>query len=419
MRNNHSIQIRPILPALLAIIIDSLGFGLVYPVFTALLASKNSAIVAGMNLTTREFFLGLGYMLYPLAMLFGASFMGDLSDLWGRKKTLIICMLGITASLLLMGFGAIFSSMTLLLVGRGLSGLVAGSQPIAQAAVADKSTQENKASHMGLVTITISIGIVVGPLLGGFLSDRAFGSFFNFATPFFFCALIALLNAIWLKLSFHETFHTTRDSKFHIARPITLFIDAWKADKVREISWIFFLMQVGFGIFYQYSLVIFKMEYHYANWALGTFTAFLGCCFIPPMIWVMPRMTKHFSIESIAFWTLLITGISEVAFRYTQFGWLLWILAIPTASADIMAYTALMTIFSNSVGEQSQGWVMGIFGAVLAISWATVGVSTNLVPYLGNRGLLLIGGILMILSALFMMHFKTQKDKIRIYDKAI
>ena len=58
--------------------------------------------------------------------------------------------------------------------------------------------------------------------------------------------------------------------------------------------------------------------------------------------------------------------------------------------------------------KNSQGWVMGIFGATVAISFAIAGAATNLLTLLTPRHIIIIGGILMLLSGLgmFWLHKK-------------
>jgi len=82
-------------PCLLAIVIDVFGYGLVYPIMTAIFTNPSNPPLSSLHSETlRNFFMGLSYMLYPLGMLFGASFMGDLSDHFGRKKVIALCMGG-------------------------------------------------------------------------------------------------------------------------------------------------------------------------------------------------------------------------------------------------------------------------------------------------------------------------------------
>jgi MFS transporter, DHA1 family, tetracycline resistance protein len=131
-------NLKTIAPCLLAITVDSLGFGLVYPILTMMFGGAHRTLLGpGVSAAEADFLFGLGYMLYPAGMFFGASMLGDLSDRFGRKPVLIICMGGLSLATAMMAAGIELRSVALLLFGRFLSGLMAGSQPIAQAAVSD------------------------------------------------------------------------------------------------------------------------------------------------------------------------------------------------------------------------------------------------------------------------------------------
>ena len=43
-----------------------------------------------------------------------------------------------------------------------------------------------------------------------------------------------------------------------------------------------------------------------------------------------------------------------------------WIAVIPIAAGAGLSYLSVLTLFSNSVDEKSQGWVMGIVGSIVA-----------------------------------------------------
>ena len=71
-----------IAPSLFAVMIDAMGFGLVYPMMTAILTSTSHPIISPeASLHLRHFYLGLSFLLYPLGM-----FLEPLS--WGTFQTL-------------------------------------------------------------------------------------------------------------------------------------------------------------------------------------------------------------------------------------------------------------------------------------------------------------------------------------------
>jgi len=394
------------MPIFLAIVVDTMGYGLVYPILTALFTEPNSPILpVGASHHLRDFYLGLAYLLFPLCMLFGASFFGDLSDVYGRKKVLIFCVIGLFFSFLVMGIGISYNSLTLLMIGRAFNGLMAGSQPIAQAAIADMSTKQNKAKHMSYMVFVISIGIVIGPAIAGVFSDKSIISFFSYSTPFIVTAILSLVAVIWIVFGFHETFKRDRTKKISIFRPVLIFVEAFAHKSIRLLSFIFLLFQIGMGVYFSMSLVFLRMEFGYDSFKLGMFTAYLGVWFAAGLLLFMPILIRKLSLQAIATLGIFITGLAFLASSATRSELTFWLLAIVVAIADVIAYSTMMTIFSNQVDEKSQGWVMGIFGATVAIAWAIAGLMTNLVPELGASGLIAVGRILYILSTALMVIF--------------
>ncbi len=401
---------RGISPCLYAVMIDAMGFGLVYPMMTAILTSTAHPLIpVDASLVLRHFFLGLGFLLYPLGMFFGASFLGDLSDMWGRKKVLLFCMGGIFLSFLLMAVGTDFLSLWVLMLGRLLSGLMAGSQPIAQAAIADLSTQKTKALNMTSMTLALSVGNALGPFLGGFFSDSNLLPLFTFATPFYFSALLALSAVVWIAGAFEETFTQTRSKTIHFMRPIHIFIEAFQHQSVRFLSIIFLIMQVGFSLYFQLMPVWLHTRWNYVSWQLGTFNGLIGVSFALGLLLVMRMALKFWDIEHITVATLFLTGISQMISALIPIELFQWILAVPVALFDCLAYTGMLTCFSKAVSAQLQGWAMGISGSVMALAWVLAGLSTNLIATLGLPCLILTGGILIILSGVLMCFVKTQK----------
>ena len=308
-----------------------------------------------------------------------------------------------------MAFGVIAASLTLLLVGRALSGLMAGSQPIAQAAISDLSTPETKALNMSLITFVICIGLVLGPLMGGIFSDpRIFGGF-GFQTPFFIAAGISLITMIWILLSFQETYLPKGKKALSFFQPLRILIDAFFHKEVRFLVSIFLLMQVGFGLYFQTILIQIKELYGYSSFLLGSFNGFMGLAFALGTLFVIPLALKKWKVLTLAIFCLTLTGVIQIWAGANDNQILTWILAFPLSMSDIIAYTMMMTIFSNAGNKDQQGWVMGIFGATVAISFALVGASTNLLSLIGTHQLIILGGVLGILSGLGMVWYQRAK----------
>ena len=104
--------------------IGLMGFGIILPLFP-FYAERLGASPEIITLTMAVFSLG---------QFIAAPFWGRLSDSIGRKKVLIISLIGSTIAYVMLAFA---ETLTMVIISRVLSGLMAGNISIAFAYVAD------------------------------------------------------------------------------------------------------------------------------------------------------------------------------------------------------------------------------------------------------------------------------------------
>jgi EmrB/QacA subfamily drug resistance transporter len=108
--------------------------------------------------------------IYLLTSTITVPFYGKLSDLYGRKPLLMI---GITLFLVGSALSGLSQDMTQLIVFRGIQGLGAGALfPISLAVIGDLFTPAERGKYQGLFGAVFGISSIVGPLLGGFLTEQ-------------------------------------------------------------------------------------------------------------------------------------------------------------------------------------------------------------------------------------------------------
>ncbi|MGH8782867.1 MFS transporter [Paraburkholderia sp.] len=393
-------------PCLLAIAIDAMGFGLVYPIMAAIFSDPHSGIISSStNPHLRNFLLGLGYGVYPFCMFFGSSLMGELSDGYGRRKIMLLCVFGLALSYLLMALGALLPSIALLLVGRGLSGLMAGCQGIAQAAITDVSTPETKAYNMSIMSIAFSAGVIVGPVLGGVTSDRTIAPFFNYGTPFLLVAALSVFCGLWTFWFYRDVVVPKGGTRIDLLLPLRIIYEAARHHRVAFLSVVFFLMQVGYGLYLQTIMLVLQTRFQYTSSQLGMFSGLIGICFVFGLMVIVRLMLKVWSVVDIAKAGLLIAGIGQILSALLPNEIALWVLGMVVGCFDMIAYTTMYTAYSDAVAEERQGWALGVAGSVMAIAWVVTGFLTNLLPVLGELGLLMVGGLSFILSFLIMVAY--------------
>lgn len=111
------------------------------------------------------------FSLYLLTQAVTVPVYGKLSDVFGRKPLLIFGIVVFVAASVFCGFAW---SMEALIVGRALQGIGAGAiQPIGMTVIGDLYSVEERAKVQGYVASVWAASAVLGPTLGGLLSDYA------------------------------------------------------------------------------------------------------------------------------------------------------------------------------------------------------------------------------------------------------
>ena len=108
--------------------------------------------------------------IYLLTSTITVPFYGKLSDLYGRKPMLMI---GVTIFLIGSALSGLSQDMAQLLLFRGIQGMGAGALfPIALAVIGDLFTPQERGKYQGLFGAVFGISFIVGPFLGGLLTDN-------------------------------------------------------------------------------------------------------------------------------------------------------------------------------------------------------------------------------------------------------
>ncbi len=144
-------------------LLDLIGFGIVIPILPFL----------SPELGASKFDIALIIVVYAICSGLMSPFWGRLSDRWGRKRTLMLCLLGAAVSYVALAFA---HALWMIFAARAFAGLMAGNLPVAAAMMADLTSLEDRASAMGKLGAAFGLGLVLGPFLGGLLSGDT-GSF--------------------------------------------------------------------------------------------------------------------------------------------------------------------------------------------------------------------------------------------------
>lgn len=342
------------------VLFDLLGVGIIIPVFAALFL-KGNFLPAEMSFQSRTILLGVLSVMYPLAQFFGSPILGAFSDKYGRKPVLLVSLLGTFVGYILFAAGIFFKSIPLLFISRLLDGFTAGNISVANSAIADMSDPKTRAKNFGLIGMAFGIGFVIGPFLGGVLSDPSILPWFNFSTPFLFAALLSCLNIVFVLRSFAETLKV-KNSKLHI-HPLTGFVNIKKAfalPHLRILFTVMFFTVFGFSFFTQFFQVFLIERFAYTQSDIGYLFAFMGVCIALVQGGLVRTLVKYFHPPQILRVSLLGLAITLpfLVLQHQSFHIYFIIPFISIFNGLTMPNTSALV--SQSADASSQGEIMGI-----------------------------------------------------------
>jgi predicted MFS family arabinose efflux permease len=353
------------------VFVDLIGQGLVFPIIDTLIMEPASGFLPkDTSLADRHFDYGLVIGMFFLAWFLGVVYVSKVSDSIGRKNALLICLAGALAGYAITIVALLVNSLWLLILGRAITGFTAGNQPIAQAAMIDGSIDAaDRDRNMGYIVTGVSFGLVGGPIIGGILSDRSLlGGFANLELPFY-GALVLVLVAIGLVIVFFRDVRTERTP--FVFRPSDITDSLWRVTRhpvVLRIMPVYSLFMIANVTFYVFIDNYLTSAFDYgvigtsaAMLVIGAALAFSSTFLVKP---VQQRIDKRqimraslmtMVVCAFAFALLPVAALTfvPVFFFYFLFG---------------VSYPTVLGIFSGSVSEADQGWVMGVTTAVFCLA---------------------------------------------------
>lgn len=141
----------------LTVFVDLLGFGIVLPLLPYYAREFNAS-----GMTAGALIASYSAMQFVFAPLWGRW-----SDRIGRRPVLLVSLAGSTLSYLLF---ALAHSIGMLFISRIFAGIAGANISVAQAFIADSTSERDRARGMGLIGAAFGLGFVFGPAIGGLLA---------------------------------------------------------------------------------------------------------------------------------------------------------------------------------------------------------------------------------------------------------
>lgn len=390
------------------LLLDTIGIGMVIPIIPTIFTDPTSHdfLLHGYPESTWYFLAGLITALFGLMQFIASPILGELSDVYGRKRLLTIGVGVLAFSQLLFGFGVSIGSVVLLLVSRTVAGIAAANFSIVQASIADVSLPQDRAKNFGLVGAAFGIGFILGPLLSGWIAGFSGSA----AAPFWFAATLGLINVLSVTLFLPETHaHRKAASRFHLFKGIQNIRAALTDKDARPVYFSNFLYMSGFAFFTSFSGVYLVGRFGFSESLIGSFFGVIGASIVVTQLFILRALAHRYSEKAILRYSMAVTALAIFAYPFMPDPLLLFALG-PVIAIPIGLTTANMTaLVSKSVSAERQGAALGINSSLLAFSQGVVPVVAGVgAGVIGLSAPFFTAAILMLIAwAMLFFFFRT------------
>lgn len=329
-----------------AVLIDSIGFGIVLPVLPRLVVELAHV---GLADATR---IG-GYMLvaFALAQFFAGPVLGSLGDSIGRRPVLLLSMLAFAADYALM---AAAPTIGWLFVGRIVAGIAGAVYGPANAVLADVTPPEKRGATFGLMGAAFGIGFILGPALGGLLAT------FGPRAPFIAAAVLAGLNALWILIVMPETMTPDRRRPFDLreAHIFAAFKPLFHAGNAKWLLLAAFLWQFAHMVYPATWAFFAELALGWNEQAIGWSLAASGLAMAAVQMLVTGRAIARYGEERTVVFGMLAGATVFVGYVFAREGWMIYCL-IAVSAFQALAYPSINALLSRITDASHQGALQG------------------------------------------------------------
>jgi MFS transporter, DHA1 family, tetracycline resistance protein len=333
------------------VFIDFIGFALVLPfIFFYAESFGASPLVFGLLLAS-----------YSIAQFVFTPIWGNLSDRFGRRKILLLCLLGSGVAYVVFGLA---NSLFLLFVSRIIAGAMGATFPVASAYVADTTAPENRMKYMGKIGAAFGLGFIIGPAIGGTLSGL-----YGFALPSLAAAALAFANFALGYFRLPETRKTemvgrNRESFATTFRTITAKTD------MKLLLATYFLAMLAFFVLDGTGTPWGKEVFGFGPFQVGLLFLYIGIVSAIAQGLIIPKLARRYSPQ-----LLLLVGIISMAAGLAMMGAItsynLPALIISSSLIPLgmgIGIASINTLVSLRASAERQGSSLGVTQSVSGIA---------------------------------------------------
>lgn len=338
-------------------------------------------------------------VIYAACMFIAAPILGRISDRYGRRPILLVCLIGSAVGYFIFGIGG---ALWVLFVSRAIDGLTAGNWSIVQAYISDITGESERAKYLGMLGAASGLGLVIGPVFGGIFSQ------ISLVTPVYIAGIFALVAGVLCiillpeSLSLKNRNHTEIKLKDinpfrSIGRMLTRPVIGVLLIVSSIVEFVFDGANVNIPVYLIYKFNISPLE-------MGVLSSIMGIILVIIQGGLIGKLSEKFRDKTLILMGLLIMATGFALFTLVPS--LLWIICV--SAIFIIGLGIILPIISAQLSKNTspneQGTVFGVNSSLLGLMaalgplWAGLAYDAFMptAPYWIGVILLLIAFILMV-----------------------
>jgi DHA1 family tetracycline resistance protein-like MFS transporter len=340
---------------LITIAIDSIGLGIIIPSLPDLVAET-----AHVSRDASTEYYKLILVIYAVMQFLFSPLIGNLSDRFGRRPVLLLSVLGLGLDYLFMFLAP---DIWWLVVGRALSGMFGASFTTAAAYIADISTDDNRAQNFGLIGAAFGVGFIIGPAIGGLVSE------WGLRAPFAIAAVLSLVNFFYGLVVLKESLPASERRAFDMKRanPLGAIKQVKKFSRNKYLFIVLFLVMISNMATHSLWNYYTEKKFAWSNLDIGISLAVVGVCFGLVQGGLSGKIVQKLGEKGAATLGVLTLAVVTFSIGLINQGWMMYAIILPYALSGIID-PSIRSIVSAQTKSNEQGELQGIFTSLMSLA---------------------------------------------------
>jgi DHA1 family tetracycline resistance protein-like MFS transporter len=340
-----------------ALFLDSAALAIALPVLPELIEK-----LAEGSVSRAAAFYGLLLAMSGVLLFFCGPIQASLSDLFGRKKMLIVASLGSAVGFLAL---ACAPNLLCLFAAQAIYAASGATQPVASCLISDLSEPHTRASQFAKLTSIITLGFIVGASAGGFLGQ--YGLNFAMLTAAATCIAASLMMFFGIEETRVSPDQCAKKFEIRTANPISS-IKFLYADKSRaEHVIIMICADFAFQAFLSTWVLFTTIRYHWTIAQAGASMALEGLFAVAVQLIFLRFALPRLGVRNTLIASLLFESLALVLYNCID-GSLIVVAVIAIHCMGAAVRPTCSAALSASVTSEEQAKLQGAIGSQYALS---------------------------------------------------